>query len=155
MGQKTLKPADPVRSQYTIEPGLLKMRAVDLPGMTSISFRDLLPSIPDPIFPSEQGIEAIRQSDPGIAVRGRHDEDQEGRFRQHPCLPPWLHPLGGAPYAEMLKVTRDVIEERTGTEDIRLRAGVGLRFRETEEYIKRFSLDRVFQREGQGHGAHR
>ena len=62
---------------------------------------------------------------------------------------------GGAAYAEMLKVTRDVIKERTGTDDIRLRAGVGLRFKETEEYIKKFNLDRVLQREGEGHGAHR
>ena len=58
--------------------------------------------------------------------------------------------LGGTPYAEMLKVTRDVIEERTGTKDIRLRAGVGLRFRETEEYIKRFDLDQYFKGKAKG-----
>ena len=62
MGKNTLKPADPARSQYTIEPGLLKMRGADLPGMTSVSFRELIPSIPAPIFPSDQGIEAIRRA---------------------------------------------------------------------------------------------
>ncbi len=53
--------------------------------------------------------------------------------------------LGGEPYTEMLKTLRDVIEQRTGCRDIRLRAGVGLRFRETEEYIRRYGLDRYFQ----------
>jgi hypothetical protein len=52
--------------------------------------------------------------------------------------------LGGEPYAEMLKVIKDVIQARTGCKNIRLRAGVGLRFRETEEYIRRFGLDRHF-----------
>ena len=50
----------------------------------------------------------------------------------------------------MLKATRDFIEERTGTEDIRLRAGVGLRFRETEEYITRFDLDKYFKGKARG-----
>ena len=62
MEQKILKPADPARSQYTIEPGLLKMRGIDLPGMTSISFRELLPGIPSPLFPGDQGIDGIRKA---------------------------------------------------------------------------------------------
>jgi len=39
---------------------------------------------------------------------------------------------GGAPCAEMLKVTRDVIEERPGIKETRPRAGVGSRFREAK-----------------------
>jgi hypothetical protein len=58
--------------------------------------------------------------------------------------------LGGDPYAEMLKTIRDVIEERTGCKDIRLRAGVGLRFRETEEYIRRYKLDEYFNGKARG-----
>src|SRR4030042_1171169 len=141
MRQKTLKPADPVHSQYTIDPGLLKMRGVDLPGMTSVSFRDLLPSIPVPLFPSKQGIEAIhqatRKSLAGVDMTKIKKGDSVNILASHHGFTLY----GGAPYAEMLKVTRDVIEERTGTDDIRLRAGVGLRFKETEEYIKKFNLD--------------
>ncbi|MGA2028322.1 MAG: hypothetical protein ABSH17_14815, partial [Syntrophobacteraceae bacterium] len=58
--------------------------------------------------------------------------------------------LGGDPYAEMLKTIRDVIEERTGCKNIRLRAGVGLRFRETEEYIRRYKLDEYFNGKARG-----
>jgi hypothetical protein len=150
MGQKTLKPADPGRSQYTIDASLLKKRAVDIPGMSSILFRDLLPSIPVPLFPSERGIEAIRQGTRESLERVDMTKIKQGDsvniLASHHGFT--LH--GGAPYAEMLKVTRDVIEERTGTTDIRLRAGVGLRFRETEEYIKKFDLDRYFNGNAKG-----
>ena len=61
MGNNTLKPADPARSQYTIDPALLKMRGVDLPHMTSISIRELIPSIPAPLFPSDRGITAVKE----------------------------------------------------------------------------------------------
>jgi hypothetical protein len=52
---------------------------------------------------------------------------------------------GGHAYAEMLRTIRDEIEKRCHTTDIRLFAGVGLRFRETEEYIKQFGLDEYFK----------
>jgi len=150
MGQKTLKPAAPILSQYTIDPGLLKMRGVDIPGMTSVTFRDLLPSIPVPLFPSEQGIETIRRATRealnGVDMTKIKRGDSVNILASHHGFT--LH--GGAPYAEMIKVTRDVIEERTGTKDIRLRAGVGLRFRETEEYIKKFNLDQYFNGKAMG-----
>ena len=52
--------------------------------------------------------------------------------------------LGGQPYAILIKATRDAIIEKTGCRDVRLRAGVGMRFRETEEYIRRYQLDEYF-----------
>ena len=58
--------------------------------------------------------------------------------------------LGGEPYAELLRVVRDMISAKTGVQDIRLRAGVGLRFRETEEYIKRYKLDEHFKGKAKG-----
>jgi len=150
MAQKTLKPADPIRSQYTIEPTLLKMRGADLPGMTSISFRELLPSIPPPLFPGDQGIEAIRRASRESLARIDMTKIKKGDSVNILASHHGFTLLGGAPYSEMLKVTRDFIEERTGTEDIRLRAGVGLRFRETEEYIQRFGLDKYFKGKAKG-----
>jgi hypothetical protein len=150
MGQKTLKPADPARSQYTIEQGLLKMRGTDLSEMTSVSFRELLPSIPPPLFPGDQGIDGIRKAARESLARIDMTKIKKGDSVNILASHHGFTLLGGAPYAEMLKVTRDVIEKRTGTEDIRLRAGVGLRFRETEEYIKKFELDRYFKGEAKG-----
>jgi hypothetical protein len=150
MGTHTLKPADPVRSQYTIDPSLLKRRGIDLPEITSVSIRELLPSIPAPLFPSERGIEGVRQATRDALSRVDLSKIKEGDSVNILASHHGFTLLGGAPYAEMLKVTRDVIEERTGTKEIRLRAGVGLRFRETEEYIKRFNLDEYFGGKAKG-----
>jgi hypothetical protein len=150
MGQKTLKPAAPNRSQYTIDPDLLKMRAVDIPGMTSVTIRDLLPSIPVPIFPSDKGIGTIRQATRESLNRVDMTKIKQGDSVNILASHHGFTLYGGTPYAEMIKVTRDVIEERTCTKDIRLRAGVGLRFRETEEYIKKFNLDQYFNGKAMG-----
>jgi len=125
------------------------MRGTDLPGMTSITFKELLPSIPPPLFP-DQGIEAIRKASreslSGIDMTKIKKGDSVNILASHHGFTL----LGGEPYAEMLKITKDIIQERTGTEDIRLRAGVGLRFRETEEYINRFGLDKYFKGRAKG-----
>ena len=150
MGKNILRPADPVHSQYTLDPGLLRMRGADLPEMSSISIKDLIPSIPAPLFPGEEGIGAVRKAtrlslssvDLGKIKKG----DSVNILASHHGFTL----LGGEAYAEMLRTTRDFIEERTGTEDIRLRAGVGLRFKETEEYIKRFGLDKDFKGKAKG-----
>ncbi len=150
MNTNTLKPADAVHSQYTIKPDLLKMRAVEIPGMTSVSFREVLPSIPPPIFPGEQGVEAVARATREALSRVDLSKIKKGDSVNILASHHGFTLLGGAPYAEMLKITRDTIAEVTGTEDIRLRAGVGLRFRETEEYIKRFQLDQYFRGKAKG-----
>jgi len=150
MNTNTLRPADAVHSQYTIKPDLLKMRAVEIPGMTSVSFREVLPSIPPPIFPGEQGVEAVARATREALSRVDLSKIKKGDSVNILASHHGFTLLGGAPYAEMLKITRDTIAEVTGTEEIRLRAGVGLRFRETEEYIKRFQLDQYFRGKAKG-----
>jgi len=150
MNTNTLKPADAVTSQYTIKPDLLKMRAVEIPGMTSISFREVLPSIPPPIFPGDQGVGAVSRATREALSRVDLSKIKKGDSVNVLASHHGFTLLGGAPYTEMLKITRDTIAEVTGTEDIRLRAGVGLRFRETEEYIKRFQLDQYFRGKAKG-----
>lgn len=150
MNPKTLRPAEPVKSRYTIDPALLKMRASDLPFMSSILIRDLLPSIPSPIFPTHEGIEAVRRATRNALEKIDFSKIKSGDSVNILASHHGFTLLGGEPYAEMLKVTKDVIQERTGTHDIRLRAGVGLRFNETEEYIKRFKLDEYFKGKAKG-----
>lgn len=150
MGKNTLKPAVPVNSQYTIDPSLLKMRGVDLPDITSVSLRELLPTIPAPLFPSDEGVEAIRQAARTAVAKIDLSKIKKGDSVNILASHHGFTLLGGSPYAEMLKITRDSIAEKTGTDDIRLRAGVGLRLRETEEYIKRFELDKYFKGKAKG-----
>ena len=55
-----------------------------------------------------------------------------------------FHPAGRPALRHPDQATRDAIIEKTGCRDVRLRAGVGMRFRETEEYIRRYQLDEYF-----------
>ncbi|HBP63257.1 MAG TPA: hypothetical protein DD730_03070 [Desulfosporosinus sp.] len=136
-----IKPVPPRLSQYGIDPTLVKTRVSELPGMTSVMLTDLFPDLPEVIFPCAAGVSAIRKA----AEAALQKVDMSKIKPEHSVNILASHHgftlMGGEPYAEMLKTIKDVVEARTGCHNIRLRAGVGLRFRETEEYIKRHGLD--------------
>lgn len=139
-----IKPIPPRSSQYGIDPDLVKTRVSELPGMTSVMLTDLFPDLPKVIFPSDEGVLAIRKA----AEAALQNVDMSKIKPEHSVNILASHHgftlMGGEPYAEMLKAIKDVVEARTGCRNVRLRAGVGLRFRETEEYIKRHGLDVYF-----------
>ncbi|WP_338827528.1 hypothetical protein [Neomoorella thermoacetica] len=139
-----ITPIPPRKSQYGIDPSLVKTRVSELPGMTSVLLKELFPDLPEVIYPGEGGVAAVRKATEealkNIDMSKIKPEHSVNILASHHGFTL----LGGEPYAEMLKTIKDVIEARTGCKDIRLRAGVGLRFRETEEYIKRYGLDKYF-----------
>lgn len=139
-----LTPIPPRASQYGIEPGLVKTRVSELPGMTSVLLKELFPDLPEVIYPSTEGLAAVRTA----TVNALQKVDMSKILPEHSVNILASHHgftlLGGEPYAELLRTIKDVVEARTGCKNIRLRAGVGLRFRETEEYIKRYGLDKHF-----------
>jgi len=143
-------PISPRPSQYGIDPSLVKTRVCKLPGMTSVTLRELFPDLPPVIFPSDEGISAVRryteQALSNIDMSKIKPEHKVNILSSHHGFTL----LGGEPYAEMLRTIRDVIEAKTGCSNIRLRAGVGLRFRETEEYIRRYKLDAHFKGKARG-----
>ncbi len=137
-------PLPPRASQYGIDPSLVKTRVAELPGMTAVTYKELFPDLPEIIYPGDEGLAAIRKAAENALKNVdmsmiKPDQSVNILASHH-----GFTLLGGEPYAEMLKTIKDVIEERTGCKNIRLRAGVGLRFRETEEYIKRYGLDKHF-----------
>ena len=140
-----IMPIAPKPSQYGIDPALVKTRAAELPGMCSLKLKELFPELPDVIFPGgddaldkvyECAKEELRKVDMSMI---KADQSVNILASHH-----GFTLLGGWPYAVLLKAIRDVVEEKTGCKNIRLRAGVGMRFRETEEYIKRYGLDEYF-----------
>lgn len=140
-----IPPISPRISQYGVDPALIGKRACELPGMTSVALSDLFPDLPQVIFPGAEGVAGVRRAtleavEKVDMTRIRPEQSVNILASHH-----GFTLLGGEPYTEMLKTLRDVIEQRTGCRDIRLRAGVGLRFRETEEYIRRYGLDLYFQ----------
>ena len=149
MSKTTLKPMQPRATQYGIAPESLRMRAVDLAGMTSVSVKELFPGIPDPIYPGSE-LNVIREHANAAISKVDLSKIKPGDSVNILGSHHGFTLLGGEPYAEVLRTLRDIIAERTGTEDIRLRIGVGLRFRESEEYIKRFELDTYFDGKAEG-----
>lgn len=139
-----IPPLPPRKSQYGIDPSLVKRRVCELPGITSVLVKELFPELPDVIMPGPGGISAVRRAAEASLAR----VDMSMIQPQHTVNVLASHHgftlLGGEPYAEMLKAIKDVIQARTGCKNVRLRAGVGLRFRETEEYIRRHGLDAHF-----------
>lgn len=147
-----LQPAEPRVSVYNIDPQHLKARVADLPGMTSVRVADLFPDSPRPIsagFPPE-----VRRVMRELTLKalGKVDLSKIGPGDSVNILASHhgFTIYGGEAYAEMIRTVRDEVERRCGTEKIYLRAGVGLRFRESDEYIKRFELDRYFGGKAEG-----
>lgn len=145
-----IKPAPPRKSQYGIDPDLVTMRGSGLADMTSVTLPEVIPDLPEVIYPNSKGIEAVRQATiealANVDMSMIKPRDSVNILASHHGF----LLVGGEPYAEMLRTIRDVVEERTGAKNIRLRAGVGLRFRETEEYIEAFSLDEHFKGKATG-----
>lgn len=146
---KALAPIPPRESVYGVAPSCVANRAANLPGMVFLKTRDLFPDSPEVFWPPENP-EAMRKATRDALASVNMDMIKPGDSVNLLGSHHGWTILGGGPYTEMLKTVKDVIQERTGCTDIRLRAGVGLRFRETEEYIKRFGLDTYFGGKARG-----
>jgi hypothetical protein len=140
-----ISPIKPRASQYGIDPKLVKKRISECPGMTSVLLKDLFPDTPAVAFPGDKGIEAVREAARKALEKVDMSMIKPGQSVNVCASHHGFTLLGGEPYAMLLRTVRDVIAEKTGVEDIRLRAGVGLRFRETEEYMKAFGLDAYYK----------
>lgn len=150
MKRSPITPLSARASQYGIAPELVKKRLAEYPEMTSLMISDLFADTPQVIYPGEGGLAAIRKAAEEALRKVDLSMIKPGDSVNILASHHGFTLLGGEPYAEMLRVIRDVVAERTGTENIRLRAGVGLRFRETEEYIKRYKLDEHYKGKARG-----
>ncbi|MFC2016554.1 hypothetical protein ACFLUF_02445 [Chloroflexota bacterium] len=152
MKATTLPPAAPRVSSYNIDPQLLQSRAVELPGLTSVRIANLFPDAPEPIAVASAS--ELRQLIREYTLRALEEIDlsriQPGDSVNILASHHGFTIQGGEAYAEMIRVIRDEVARRCGAKNIRLRAGVGLRFRESEEYIKGFKLDEYFRGKAEG-----
>lgn len=145
MMNKPITPISAKPSEYGIDPSLVKKRAAELPDMVSIMLKDLFPDLPDIIYPNEENsLEGVRKAAVDSLMKVDMSMIKPGDSVNVLASHHGFTLLGGQPYAELLKAVKDVVEKKTGCKDIRLRAGVGMRFRETEEYIKRYGLDTYY-----------
>jgi hypothetical protein len=144
MKRPPIPPQAPRVSNYGIDPALIKMRGAQLPGICSLRVTDLFPDQPEIIYPGEQGLAAIREETQWRMARVDLSKIKPRDSVNVLCSHHGFTLLGGEPYAEMLRTIHDVVAERTGCSHINLRVGQGLRYREGEEYIRKFALDSYF-----------
>lgn len=136
------KPSYIRKSIYGPEP---KMRAGDLPGIEALEIRDLFPDVPHEIFLEGGDLSVIRK-----ATQEALKNVNMGMIRPKDTInilssQYGFQIMGGEGYTEMIKTIKDVVQERTGCKNIRLRVATGFRIREPLEIIKHYKLDEYFK----------
>lgn len=132
----------PIRpSIYGPEP---KRRAATLPGIVGLEMRSLFPDIPAAIYLQGTDLGVIRQATRDALKNTRMDMIKPGDSVNVLASQYGFTLMGGAAYAEMLRTIRDVVAERTGCRQIRLRVCTGFRIREPDEIIEQFGLKQDF-----------
>jgi hypothetical protein len=142
---ETLSPAAPRVSQYGVDPKYVSHRGAELEGMTGVSLKELIPDMPKVIYPDIRAEKVIRERTEAALTKVDLSKIKPGNTVNILASHHGFTFLGGKPYAEMLRTIKDVVERETPAKEVRLRAGLGMRFRETEEYIKAHGLDEYFK----------
>lgn len=145
MYRAPITPTAPRASQYGVDPKNVTKRGAELEGMTSVSLSELIPDMPSVIYPNGGGESIIRQQTEAALTKVDFSKIKQGSKVNILASHHGFTFLGGKPYAEMLRTIKDVVERETRAKEVGLRAGLGMRFRETEEYIKVHGLDDYFQ----------
>jgi len=145
MYPETIPCAAPRKSQYGVDPKYVIKRGAELEMMTSVSLKELIPDLPQVIYPNGQGEKIIRDQTEATLSKVNFSKIKPGNTVNILASHHGFTFLGGKPYAEMLRTIKDVVERETQAKEVRLRAGLGMRFRETEEYIKAHGLDEYFE----------
>jgi hypothetical protein len=112
--------------------------------MTSLLLTELIPDMPKIIYPNGAGESVVRERTEAALARVDFSKITPGSTVNILASHHGFTFLGGKPYAEMLRTIKDFVERETPAKEVRLRAGLGMRFRETEEYIKAHGLDEYF-----------
>ncbi|MDR7868666.1 MAG: hypothetical protein RIN56_17880 [Sporomusaceae bacterium] len=148
----TLTPTQARISTYNMATEQLGERACMLPGMVGVRIHDLFPDADKPMesATSEETRLRIREITLKTLEKVDLSKIQPGDSVNILTSHHGFSIYGGEAYAEMVRAIRDEVEKRCHTSNIFLRAGVGLRFRETEEYIKKFDLDKYFDGKASG-----
>jgi hypothetical protein len=127
-------------------PEIPAQRAADLDGIVSVSVRSLFGDIPQEIYSRGQDVSIIRKATmealAGVDMSMIKPDDTVNLL----CSEHGFAIMGGDPYAEMVKTIKDIVEEQTGCDNIRLRYAGGEGIRESGYIIPRYGLDKKFDR---------
>jgi hypothetical protein len=141
MIRQAIQPPDYMPSIYGNQP---VMRAADLPGMTSVEVTDLFPNMVPRIYRQNEDVTAIRNATRKALEGVNMDMIKKNDTINLCCSEHGFCIMGGEAYVEMLKTIKEVVEERTGNKNIRLRIGVYIGYHEADEVIEYYHLKELF-----------
>jgi len=147
MLKEAVSPPTIMPSVYGPEP---RQRAAQLPGIVSLGIKELFPDIAQEIYLQGNDLSAIRKATEDALAGVNMGMIQTRDTVNLLCSEHGFLILGGEPYAEMLRTIKDVVEERTGCENIRLRVAAGGGLKESKELIQYYKFDRYFNRRATG-----
>lgn len=126
-------------------PELPSQRMADLPGVVSLSVRELFPDIPPAIYLRGDDLSPVRQAAERALAGVDMSKIKAGDSVNLLCSEHGFNMMEGRPYAEMIRTVKDVIQERTGCRDIRMRFAVGVSKTEAKEIGEHFGLSNYFR----------
>jgi hypothetical protein len=130
--------------------GPAKQRARDIAGLVSLKVRELFPDIPEALYHGGDDTRMIAAATRAVLT----DIDMSMIEPRHSvnilCSEHGFGILGGFAYAQMLKTLRDVVEERTGCENLRLVVIAWLGFKESKEIIDFYGFEEAFKGKTRG-----
>ncbi|MBV7477609.1 hypothetical protein [Pseudomonas sp. PDM31] len=128
-------------------------RAKDIAGLVSLKVRELFPDIPEAIYHGGEDVSAIRAATEAVLADIDMSMIQPKDSVNILCSEHGFGILGGFAYAEMIKTVRDVVEQRTGCESLRLVVIAWLGFKEAEEIIEFYGFREAFKGNNMVRGA--
>jgi hypothetical protein len=138
--------APPDLVQTPMGPTLPSQRAADLEGIASLPVRDLFGDIAREIYLPGDDLTLIRRSTEealaSVDMSMIKPDDKVNLL----CSEHGFALMGGEPYAEMVKTIKDVVIEKTGCNNIRLRFCCGEGLSEARQMIPQYGLDEYFDR---------
>lgn len=131
----------------------LRPHVARLPTMTSVSVRELFPSF-EPAITAGDPIDVDRVRAATRVALASVDMSKIGPDDSLNILASehGFGLMGGLPYAEMVKTIREVVVERTGCRDVRLRLAIYRGFKEADEVRDHFGFAEAFDGKVKGLG---
>jgi hypothetical protein len=140
------KPSYIRKSMYgpATETGLPAMRAADLPGMVALPVQSLFPDIPKAIYVEGDDLAPIRKATEKALAGCDMSKIKPNSSVNILTSQYGFMIMGGFAYREVVRTIKEIVEQRTGCKNIRLRIATGFRLKEPEEVIKHYGLAEMF-----------
>jgi hypothetical protein len=149
MAEAAVAPPELMESVYGPKP---KKRAADLLDLVSVSVADLFPDITERIYIHGDDVSVIEDATAKALSQVDMSMIRPGDRVSVLSSEHGYSIMGGEPYVRMLEGVTKSIRTKTGCGDVRLMVGAYKGFRESDEFIDHYDLERRFEGKVYGYG---